>query len=329
MNKKDKQPTMKDVALEAGVALGTVSKVFNGIPVGEVYKQKVEDAARKLGYQVNVYARGLRSNKTRTVALILPSVTHPFFAAMADYCCDALHKQGYRMLLSTTSYDPNTEQECVDMVQQNKVDGIIAITYNPKLVVDESLPFVIIDRKFDSHVPCVSSDNFEGGHLAAQKLVEFGCSKLLFVGNSSHVPGEADKRSIGFKTFCTEESINHDIFHTYDEDGSDPLWNYLEEHARDGKFDYDGIFCNTDMLACRVIDHLATLGVKVPEDVQIIGYDGMKKHGTDDYYCSTIEQPIKKMAETAVSLVLDENRASAPALVCLPVAYRYGRTTKE
>lgn len=329
MVKKEKQPTMKDVALEAGVALGTVSKVFNGIPVGEAYRLKVEEAARKLGYQVNVYARGLRSNKTRTIALILPSVTHPFFGAMADYCCDALHKQGYRMLLSTTSYDPNTEQECVDMVQQNKVDGIIAITYNPDLVVDESLPFVIIDRKFDSKVPCVSSDNFEGGHLAASKLHEFGCKNMLFLGAASRVPGEADKRSIGFKTYCFENNIPHEIFYSYDEEGQNPLWDYIREHTKDGKFAFDGIFCNTDMLACLVIEHLNTLGLKVPEDVQIIGYDGMKRHGSDEYYCSTIEQPISKMAETAVNLVLDENRANAPALVCLPVCYRYGRTTKE
>ncbi|MBQ3774410.1 MAG: LacI family DNA-binding transcriptional regulator, partial [Pseudobutyrivibrio sp.] len=93
---------MKDVSRLAGVSLGTVSKVFNGIPVGDEYKAKVEAAAKALGYQVNVYARGLRASKTNTVAVILPNVINPFYSNMADYCCRRLNEKGYRMLLSTT-----------------------------------------------------------------------------------------------------------------------------------------------------------------------------------------------------------------------------------
>ena len=83
MKRKENAPTMKDVAREAGVALGTVSKVFNDIPVGEDYRRRVEEAARRLGYQVNSYARGLKTNKTYSAALILPDVTTPFFSALA------------------------------------------------------------------------------------------------------------------------------------------------------------------------------------------------------------------------------------------------------
>ena len=80
MKHKENAPTMKDVAREAGVALGTVSKVFNNIPVGEDYRRRVEEAAKRLGYQVNSYARGLKTNRTCSAALILPNVTAPFFA---------------------------------------------------------------------------------------------------------------------------------------------------------------------------------------------------------------------------------------------------------
>ena len=83
MKRKSSSPTMKDVAREAGVALGTVSKVFNDIPVGEDYRKRVEEAARRLGYQVNSYARGLKTNKTYSAALILPDITVPFFSALA------------------------------------------------------------------------------------------------------------------------------------------------------------------------------------------------------------------------------------------------------
>lgn len=328
MKKTSKAPTMKDVALEAGVALGTVSKVFNGIPVGDEYKQKVEDAAARLGYQLNAYARGLRSSKTNTIALILPYISHPFYSSFADYCCELLHSRGYRMMIATTSYDPQTEQKCIDMVQQNKVDGIIAITYNPSLKVSEDLPFIIIDRKLDANVPCISSDNFSGGQLAAQKLVENGCKKLLFLGNSSHVPGEADKRLLGFESYCIQNHLTYDIFHTYDEK-SGTIFDYVKENIKNGSFSHDGIFCNTDQLACEVRDLLFSHGVKIPEDVQLVGYDGIKKFGSDGYHCSTIRQPLYEMAETSINLLLSNNRSSVPSLVCLPVTYCYGGTTKQ
>ena len=105
MKRKGSSPTMKDVAREAGVALGTVSKVFNGIPVGDSYRRRVEDAARQLGYQVNNYARGLKTNKTLTAALILPNVTEPFFAALAEAVCGALANRGYRMILTLSHSD--------------------------------------------------------------------------------------------------------------------------------------------------------------------------------------------------------------------------------
>ena len=93
MKQKGAAPTMKDVAREAGVALGTVSKVFNGISVGEDYRLRVEDAARRLGYQVNHYARGLKTNKTRTAALILPNVTDLFFGTLAEHVCYTLSRR--------------------------------------------------------------------------------------------------------------------------------------------------------------------------------------------------------------------------------------------
>ena len=328
MNNNGKQPTMQDVARLAGVSLGTVSKVFNGIPVGDEYKSKVEAAARALGYQVNVYARGLRANKTRTVAVILPNVINPFYSNMADYCCRRLSERGYRMILATTSFDPHTEQACVDMVQQNKVDGIIAITYNPELEVKDDIPFVIIDRKFNSNVTCISSDNYTGGQLAAEKLIEKGCKNLLFIGISSHVPGEADKRSIGFEAYCNAQSVKCTIHRVWDEDGIEEIFSFLDKSISKNKFKYDGIFCATDALAVQTIDHLSKASISVPDDVQIIGYDGIKIFGLDKYPCSTIEQPLEQMAITAVDVLLGDKDSNHPALICLPVEYHDGGTTK-
>ena len=328
MKQKGTSPTMKDVAREAGVALGTVSKVFNGIPVGESYRLRVEEAAKKLGYQVNSYARGLKANKTGTVALILPNVYDPFFSYLAETVCLSLAKRGCRMLLTLTGSDPDAEQQCIHMVRQNKVDGIIGLTYNPALEVGDQLPFVSIDRYFSSGIPCVSSDNFGGGQLAAEKLLELGCENLLFLRIGSSVPGEADKRGSGFQAACIQRQVEHTVFSLEDQEGFEPFRDFLAQHMSGGKLAFDGIFCNTDRLACHIMGILKDLGVAVPEDVQLIGFDGIRRFGFDELFCSTIVQPIPQLAETCVDLVLKEDRSNMPSLICLPVTYADGGTTR-
>ena len=323
-------PTMKDVAREAGVALGTVSKVINGIPVGEEYRQKVEAAAKKLGYRVNNYARGLKTNKTNVIAVILPSLIHPFFASIAEFCGRFLKERGYSMIVATTDFDPEAEKKCLDMVAQNKVDGIICLSYNPNLEIDDEIPFVSIDRYFGARVPCVSADNFGGGQLAAQKLTELGCKRILALRAASEVPGEADKRNVGFDMYCQTHDIEHDVLVVYDgRDGWNPFWNYLESHIHEGRLDYDGIFVGTDHLAYHVVNWLREHGLAVPEDVQVIGFDGLRMFGTDRYYLSTIVQPVEQMARSCVELVLSEDKDSCPPLLCLPVSFADCGTTRN
>ena len=329
MKTKSSAPTMKDVAREAGVALGTVSKVFNGIPVGESYRLRVQEAAQRLGYQVNSYARGLKANKTGTVALILPNAYDPFFAALADSVCQTLARRGCRMLLTVTGSDPDAEQRCIRMVEQNKVDGIIGLTYNPALEVPAAIPFVSIDRYFSPAVPCVASDNFGGGQLAAEKLMELGCKRLLFFRIGTDVPGEPDKRLGGFQAACQLRQAEHTVLTLNDREGFEPFRTFLREHMSGGRLDFDGVFCNTDRLAHHVICMLQELGLAVPGDVQVIGFDGVRYFGCDGYVCSTIVQPVAQLAETSVNILLEEDRSNLPSLICLPVAYAAGGTTRD
>lgn len=329
MKQKESAPTMKDVAREAGVALGTVSKVFNSIPVGEDYRKRVEEAARRLGYQVNSYARGLKTNRTCSAALILPDITNPFFSALAQGVCSALAARGYRTILSITAYDQSAEQRCIQMVQQNKVDGIIGLTYNPELEIDPRLPYVSIDRTFSYSVPCVASDNFGGGQLAAEKLLELGCTRPLFLRIGSRVSGESDKRGDGFESVFRQRGMECAALRLSDEDGLAPVRDFLAGHMDGGRLAFDGIFCVNDALAVHVRNFLAELGLRVPEDVQLIGFDGLRHFATGDFYCSTIVQPVGQLAETSVDMLLREDRSNLPRLVCLPVAYAPGGTTKE
>ena len=199
MKKENQAPTMKDVAREAGVALGTVSKVVNDLPVGESYRIRVEEAIRKLNYQVNTYAQGLKADKTYTVALLLPNTQNPYFASLAHHINMTLSRQKYRMLLCCTDFDPASEQEYINMAQRGKVDGIIGLTYNPNLVIEEGTPFVAIDRSMSPRFPCVASDNFAGGQLAAEKLADLGCKNVAFLRIGSSLNSETNKRRSVFE----------------------------------------------------------------------------------------------------------------------------------
>ena len=320
-------PTMKDVAREAGVSLGTVSKVINDIPVGEPYRKKVEAAAKKLGYQVNNYARGLKTNKTYCIALVMPSLWHPFFAMLTDELTSCLMRYGYRSLLMITNYDSTAEKHCFMLAQQNKIDGIIALSYSPDLEVDDSVPVVTIDRHFSAGIPCVSSDNYRGGELAAQKLMELGCKNLLFFRIGPDIYGEVEKRGPGFESACRMAKVPYQSLFLSDDDTEAPFFQFLEEHIQDGKLEFDGIFCNSDGLAVRVCEFLRKQGIRIPEDVQIIGYDGIIDFATRRYICSTIVQPVAEMAETAVRFLL--NGDNAPANISLPVRFASGGTTRE
>jgi Transcriptional regulators len=329
MKKENSAPTMKDVAREAGVALGTVSKVVNGLPVGDSYKTRVEDAIRKLNYQVNSYAQGLKADRTYTVALLIPNTIDPFYASLTHYINTALMKRKYRMLLCATDFDPRQEQEYVRMAQHNRVDGIIGLTYNPELIVDENIPFVAIDRSMGPKIPCVACDNFFGGQLAAEKLADLGCKNVAFLRSGSPLVNEPNKRKAGFETGCLSRGLAYEMKLLNDGDSYEEFERFLSEHISDGKLAFDGIFCVTDRLAYLILHSLRKLHQRVPEDVQLIGFDGIRAFGSIDYHCSTIVQPVPEMAEMCVDLLLRENMMAKPPLVCLPVTYAYGGTTLE
>lgn len=329
MKKENSAPTMKDVAREAGVALGTVSKVVNDLPVGESYKIRVEEAIKKLNYQVNTYAQGMKAGRTYTIALLLPNTQDPFFASLAHHINIALSRRKYRMLLCSTDFDSAMEQEYVNIAQRGKVDGIIGLTYNPNLVVEEGTPFVAIDRSMGPRFPCVASDNFAGGQLAAEKFADLGCKRVAFLRIGSSLNNETNKRRSGFENGCLARGLSCEAKVLNDGDPYELFEKFLAEHIRNGKLDFDGIFCVTDRLAWLIMKTLKKLNQRVPEDVQVIGFDGIRYFGNEDYVCSTIVQPVQEIAEMCVELLTRDSLSAKPPLVCLPVSYAPGGTTKD
>lgn len=311
--------------------MGTVSKYLNQIPIGEPYRLRVEEAICKLGYQVNTYARGLKAGKTRTVALILPDVRDPFFAEFSYYTEAELNRNKYKMYLCSSGGAREREVEYINMAKQSKVDGIIAITYSDiDEDVSEGVPFISFDRHFSKTIPCVTADNYAGGKIAAEKLIKCGCRRPVFLRTGSLVYGEADRRRDGFVDCCKMYGVTPDILILYDDldNLEDTFKTYVAKHCVDGKLSFDGLFAATDRIALRAIQILESLNIHVPEDLQVIGFDGIQKFNDMGYFVSTIRQPIQQMAEICVQYLLNIGNLPVPPLTVLPVEYCFGGTTK-
>ena len=321
--------TMKDVAALAKVGVGTVSRVLNSSgSVKESTRRKVEAAMKELNYIPNAYARGLKMNKTNTVALIIPTIWHPFFSEFAYYVESNLAEHKYKMLLCNSDVSSDKELEYIQMVQENKVDGIIGITYSDlDNFVSSHLPFVTIDRHFKEETVCVTSDNFHAGQLAVEKLVEKGCHKLGYIGTHSRFPTETTKRRDGFKAKAEQMGMPYAIY-----DGEDPVIEFKQEIRTffEENPDVDGIFAHTDFIALDILEILEEMKRKVPEEMQIIGCDGIKMESGRRQIVSTIRQPVDLMAKAAVEKIIQViDGEPVKTKITLSVHYVEGPTTKN
>lgn len=321
--------TMKDVAQRAGVGVGTVSRVINRVPgVKESTLIKVNQAIKELNYIPDEYARGLKTKSSRTIALILPSVWYPFFSEFAYYVEKRLGKENYKLLLCNSNDNPTEEAKYIKMLKQNKIDAIIAITYSDiEQYIYSNIPFVSLDRYFDKKVSYVTSDNYEGGKLAARKLLEHGARSLAYVGSHSKYPNGTMLRRDGFRDYLENIGIDYkEIFLQEPVNDFTPyILEMLKVHPK-----IDGIFCHTDSLLLKLRKILNQYGYRVPEDIQLIGFDGMNLSSDLPLGISTIAQPVEQLANGAVDLVL--RKIADPSLKneakMYPVRYVDGNTTK-
>lgn len=321
--------TMKDVAQRAGVGVGTVSRVINHVPgVKESTLIKVNQAIKELNYIPDEYARGLKTKSSRTIALILPSVWYPFFSEFAYYVEKRLNKEDYKLLLCNSNDNPTEEAKYIKMLKQNKIDAIIAITYSDiEQYIYSNIPFVSLDRYFDKKVSYVTSDNYEGGKLAARKLLEHGARSLAYVGSHSKYPNGTMLRRDGFRDYLENIGIDYkEIFLQEPVNDFTPyILEMLKVHPK-----IDGIFCHTDSLLLKLRKILNQYGYRVPEDIQLIGFDGMNLSSDLPLGISTIAQPVEQLANGAVDLVL--RKIADPSLKneakMYPVRYVDGNTTK-
>ena len=316
-------PTIKDVAKRAGVSVTTVSRVLNNRGyISEATRKKVYKAMAELDYHPNEVARSLFRKKSNIIGLIVPTVAHPFFGELTSYLETYAYSRGYKVLICNSQLDESKEQEYIWMLRRNQVDGIIMASHT--LEVEEykklNLPVVSFDRFISSRIPYVTSDNYQGGKLAAELLLERGCTKIAHMCGSLDLDMLANQRHQAFMTvadgkkipyFTVETDVNVFEVIEYEE----LLTDLLSTHP-----DIDGLFLNSDIMALAAMKVCSKLGKRIPQDMKIIGYDDVSIASLVSPQITTIRQPLAKMSELSVELIEDlVNKKPVSVGNCLPV----------
>ncbi|HIW60176.1 MAG TPA: LacI family DNA-binding transcriptional regulator [Candidatus Anaerobutyricum avicola] len=298
--------TLKDVAREAGLTVTTVSRVLNNRGyISDNARRRVAEAMKKLNYRPNELARSLQNKNSNMIGVIVPHIRHPYFAEMISNLENESHKRGYKMLLCNSQGRDEKTLEYVEMCYSNRVAGVILCSGTVDASTFERLdiPIITVERYVDTATASVECDNIQGGALAAKKLISSGCKHLLHIGSFTDTPMSADRRVVGFRQMCAEYGIPF-LERLTEVEQFDAL-NYsemVEEVFREHP-DIDGLFGNSDVIAAQAIQVCRKLGLSVPEQVKIIGFDDSMIAPITAPQLTTIHQPIKEMATMAVDFL--------------------------
>lgn len=329
--------TINDVAKRAGLSVSTVSRVFNNRGyISEQTRQKVMDVCRELGYYPSEVARALQRKRTNVIGVIVPYISHPFFSSFMQALDKVCSEKGYKIMLCNSNHEADKEREYAEMLNRNQVDGIIisSRTQDVTHFLDRKMPIVSIERVVSESIPTIMCDNENGGIIAADVLLDRGCSHPLLLGGRTPKPTSPDTvmpsemRMISFLKRCEERGVKveYDVIPLdfLTNDPVDALAATLAKYP-----DIDGIFATGDVQAVYAITACSKkLGRRVPEDIQIIGYDGTNLAMYNGL--STIEQPIEEMAKYAMDLLVRQISGEVtPSNVTLPVRFIQRRTTRS
>ncbi len=294
--------TIKDVAKLAHVSVATVSRVINQKGyVNTETKQLVLDAIQELNYVPNELARSLFQKKSSIIAVLVPHLTSYYFAELLEIIEDQTLNLDYRLMVCNSHDDPEKESQYLKIFDQYNIDGLILIANTHRIEDYKKLdiPIVEIDHKLTEDIPSITSNNYQGGKLAAEKLVSSGCKKII------HFRGPSDlmtvqERTDGFKAVLKEHKIYN---FSYDLDFKTPDALDIENVILSNP-DCDGIFCDSDYIAILAIQALQKSGRSIPDDVQVIGFDDIELASVLTPKLTTISQSRHMIGEYAVKSLM-------------------------
>lgn len=301
--------TIKDVARESGLTVTTVSRVLNNRGyISDDARKKVADAMRKLNYQPNEVARSLHKKSTKTIGVIVPHIRHPYFAEMISNLENAAYKKGYRILLCNTQGKQEKAKEYIEICTSNRVAGIILFSGMVEVepFIKMEIPVITMERLLDNGTASVECDNRTGGALAAKKLIAGGCRNLIMIGSTNvAVELPADQRGIGFREVCSQHGIGYVELDPEETAYNNMTYQEMLEAALKEYPQTDGVFASSDVIAAQTLQVCNRLGIAVPQQMKIVGFDDVMLAQLTTPQLTTIHQPIKEMAETAVRLLVD------------------------
>lgn len=295
--------TMTEIAKLTHVSQPTVSRVLNGSKtVAPEIRERVLACAREHDYQFNALAKGLQGSRTRLLGVLVTDISNGFFADLAKWIEIAARESGYSIILFNSDYNPQSEQEYLDVVRRYRVDGVLAVpiretsaewkSYVKKLDV----PIVTVTRRAEG-LDAIYVDHAQAGAMVAEHLLDRGFRRFLFIGK------DYDGKYMGFHQSLVQRGYGAQTANVvYQDDGqmNQVLREWLGQSSERG-----AVFAGNDIYALRVLDALRRLGVPVPERTGVIGFDDTAMGRYLNPRLSSVSQPIAQMAREAVARLLD------------------------
>lgn len=311
--------TIYDVAKEAGVSIATVSKVVNGTGrISEKTSKHVREVIERLNYQPSTIASALTSKRTYTLGIIVPNIANPFFGEVTRIIEKYAHESGYTMMVCSTYNEIDREIQNIQLLLRQQVDGIIMATeqISNEVLVDlniRNVPIVKFSAFNDSEkMLSISTNNYEGGQKAAAYLYENGHRDVWIIGEQSR--HSEQQRIAGFRAYYTQQGhVLEDsvIYHsdTEYEEAIEVVKKLLKQNRLPS-----AIFVTTDIVAVILMNIAQQLGIRVPEDLSVIGFDNTIFAQLYHPQLTTIAQPVNAMGRLAVKSLIEtiEGKVTSP-----------------
>ncbi|HEU4798978.1 MAG TPA: LacI family DNA-binding transcriptional regulator [bacterium] len=319
--------TIRDVAARARVSVATVSRVVNGSPhrVSPATRRRVASAVRSMGYHANIIAQGLKQRRTRTVALIVPDISNPFFPAIARGIEDKAQERGYAVLLCNTYEDLARERTYLDLLRKRMVDGLIFATVGSntrhlRALRRERLPVVLVARDVEGvRIDAIFVDNFRGEFEATSHLIGLGHRHVAHIAGppSLHVASERRRgylRALEAAGVPQEDAVVVEGDFSAD-GGRNAVRTLLERNIR-----FTAVAAANDLMAIGAMEALRHSGRRVPDDVAVVGFDDITFASLVSPALTTVAQPKYKMGQLAMDrlLALMDGSDGRPKQMVLP-----------